>query len=453
MSAPASVTPHSLEAERAVLASVLLDGDRFLDIADRLAPADFFRVAHQQIYAAMRELAQAGGKIDFLTVTERLGQHRQLDDVGGPAYLSQLTDAMPRSANIESYAAIVKDRADRARLLKAGRSIVGLAETADDSARALIDQAERLIFAVAQNDERGDFISAEQLVLEGVPQVEQLLEHKHGTTGIQTGFLDFDEMTRGLQPGSLVILAARPSMGKSAFALNLAAHAAAHGSTVGFFSLEMSRQELFMRLVAATGHVDGHRLQSGYVSQTDYSRLSHAFGQIASSSLFVDDSAVVGVLDVRGKARRLQAKHGLHLLVLDYLQLMQLPSGAENRNIAIGDISRALKLVGRELNVPVVALSQLSRETERRGDKKPMMSDLRDSGALEQDADLIVFIHRPEVYQATPDNEGVAEIIIAKQRNGPTGTVKLRWSKEWTRFDNWSTEPWPSAPTTLFAEN
>jgi replicative DNA helicase len=245
-------------------------------------------------------------------------------------------------------------------------------------------------------------------------------------------------MTRGLQPGALVLVAGRPSMGKTAFALNIAYNASLSGHHVGMFSLEMSRDEVFMRLVASAGRIDGHRLQSGLIDEADYGRLGSAYSEIGASKLHIDDSGMLGILDVRGKARRMKARHGLHLLVVDYLQLMQ-TERAENRNLAIADISRSLKLIARELEIPVVVLSQLSRETEKRsGDKKPMMSDLRDSGALEQDADMIVFIHRPEYYQETPENAGLAEIIIAKQRNGPTGTVKLRWSKTTTRFDNWS---------------
>lgn len=432
-----AVTPHSLEAEKAVLGAILVNSDLFLDVADRLSSADFFRLEHGRIFTVMRQLAMAGTQIDYLTVQEQLKQQGHLESVGGPVYLVGLQDGMPRSTNIEAYAAIVKDRADRARLIAAARKILTETESASDEARVLVERAERIIFAVSQQETRGDFVTAPELVSEGLPHIERLLETKKGVTGIPTGFQDFDDMTRGLQPGTLVLVAARPSMGKSAFALNLAYHAASHGRVVGFSSLEMSKQELFMRLVASVGRIDGHRLQSGYVQQTDYGRLSDAYSRIADTSLHVDDSAAVGILDIRGKARRLKARHGLDLLVIDYLQLMQLDK-SENRNLAIADVSRALKLLAREMGIPVVALSQLSRETERRSDKRPMMSDLRDSGALEQDADVIVFIHRPEVYQETADNAGLAEIVIAKQRNGPTGTIQLRWSKESTRFDNWA---------------
>jgi replicative DNA helicase len=268
--------------------------------------------------------------------------------------------------------------------------------------------------------------------------VDVLLDTKQHVSGVPSGFHDFDVMTRGLQPGTLVLIAARPSMGKTSFALNLAWNAAIQHRHTLVYSLEMSRDEVLVRLISSIARIDAHRLQSGYVSQTDYAGISDAIQAISDSYIHVNDSPSVSLMDVRGEARRMKAKQGLSLVVLDYLQLMQLPK-AENRNLAVADVSRGLKLIARELGVPMVVLSQLSRDTERRGgDKKPMLSDLRDSGALEQDADVVLFIHRPEVYQPTPDNVGLAELIIAKQRNGPTGTVRLRWSKELTRFDNLS---------------
>jgi replicative DNA helicase len=433
-----TVTPHSLEAEMAVLGAILVHGERFLDVGDVLPSADFFRQPHSRIYTVMRELAAAGVTIDTVTVAERLKQQGRLDEIGGHAYLARLMDAPAYSSNIEAYVKIVKDHAAKRRLRAAlQKSLADIDEHADEDARTLIDSAERLIFTVSQQDTRGDFVPAPALVAEGMPRIAALAEHKRGVTGVPTGFIDFDEMTRGFQPASLVILAARPSMGKTAFALNAAHHAASHGRQVGLFSIEQCKDELFMRLVSSVGKIDGHRLQCGYLNDSDYGRLGEAFSEIGSSGLHVDDSPVLGILDVRGKARRLKARHGLDLLIVDYLQLMQ-TGKAENRNLAIADISRSLKMVARELEIPVVVLSQLSRELEKRGDKRPMLSDLRDSGALEQDADLVVFVHRPEVYQETADNAGLAEIIIAKQRNGRTGTIKLRWSKGTTRFDNWS---------------
>lgn len=431
--------PHSLDVERELIGALLVEGVRFLDVAGRVVPADFWREDHRRVFGVIADLAKAGKPVDPLTVANRLeqtGEIDKLDAVDGRRYLWDLTKEMVRSFNIEAAADIVRDRADRRRLIHAASTITADAYDSAEDAKAILERAEKLVFDLAHQHVRGDFISAEQLVTDGMQAVERLMDTKKGVTGVATGFLDFDGMTRGLQPGALVLLAARPSMGKTAWALNVAYHAAAHGTTVGFFSLEMSKEELLMRLVSSVGRIDGHRLQSGYVNQSDYDRISDAFTAIAGTRLFVDDSPGVGVLDMRGKARRLKARAGLDLVVVDYLQLMQLDR-AENRNIAVAEASRALKLMARELGVPVIALSQLSRATEQRGDKKPMLSDLRDSGALEQDADVVVFIHRPEVYDQKPEHEGVAEIIIAKQRNGPTGTVRLRWDKAETRFDNW----------------
>lgn len=434
------VMPHSLDVERELIGSLLVEGARFLDIAGRVVAADFWRDDHRKVFGSIAELAKAGKSVDPLTVAARLeqkGELDQLDAVDGRRYLWDLTNEMVRSFNLEAAADIVRDRADRRRLIHAASKIADDAYGSTEDAKVILERAEKQIFDLAHQQVRGDFVSAEQLVTDGMPAIEQLMDTKKGVTGVATGFLDLDLLTRGLQPGALVLLAARPSMGKTSFALNVAHYAATHGTTVGLFSLEMSKEELLMRLVSSVGRIDGHRLQSGYVNQSDYDRISDAFTTVAHSRLFVDDSPGVGVLDMRGKARRLKARAGLDLVIVDYLQLMQLDR-AENRNVAVAEASRALKLMARELEVPVVALSQLSRATEQRGgDKKPMLSDLRDSGALEQDADVVLFIHRPEFYHQTPENEGLAEVMIAKQRNGPTGVVKLRWSKAETRFDNW----------------
>jgi replicative DNA helicase len=440
MNTAAEPLASNLEAEKSVLGSLLVQGERILDVADTLQAKHFYRDAHGTIYTAMLDLTTAGEPVEPVTVKDQLARRRQLEAVGGALYIHQLMDGMPRGFHLAAHVRIIVERATKARLAEVARQTLNdIDEHAEDDARSLLDRAERRMFAVAENDRRTDFVDAQQLAGEGIPAVEKLLETKTGVTGLATGWPDLDDMTRGLQPGSFALIAARPSMGKTSLALGIAWHAASHGHTVGFFSLETSRQDIFMRLTAMIGGLDGHRLQSGYVSQTDYSRMADAFGQIANSSLNVDDSAQLGAYDLRGKARRLKARKGLGLVVVDYLQLMSTSGRPENRNLAISDISRALKLVARELNIPVVALSQLSRETERRGgEKKPMLSDLRDSGALEQDADVVMFIHRPEVYQPTDQNAGLAEVIIAKHRNGPTGTIRLRWSKESTRFDSWS---------------
>lgn len=427
--------PHLLEAEKAILGAVLLFPDVFYDIVDEVHANDFYRDAHRRIYQAIHDVTERGQAIDFITVKDRLRERGDLDDIGGPAYLASLSDGVPRSANVVHYARIVREDAMLRNVMAAANRMLVEAKAADAEARVVLDRAEQNILAIAQRAVRSDFIDAAQLVSEGIAAVEALIETKKGITGLPSGFVDFDDMTRGFQPGALALLAARPSMGKTAWALNVAYHVASQGKIVGFFSLEMSRQELFMRLLAAVSRVNGHHLQSGYVNQTDYGRMSHGFGEIAGTGFFVDDSPTVSMLDVRGKARRLKGRKGLDFLVLDYLQLMQLPK-AENRNLAVADVSRGLKLLARELEIPVLALSQLSRGVEARSDKRPMLSDLRDSGALEQDADLVIFLHRPEVYERSPENEGLAEVILAKQRNGPTGTVKLQWMKETTRFEN-----------------
>lgn len=432
-----TVTPHDLEAERAVLGGILIDNERIYDVVDALPAGSFFRKAHALIYDKMLALTSRGDAIDFVTLKNALTTAGELEEVGGPAYLAGLADGVPRSTNVAYYAKIVQEKADLRRLIHAANAILADAADQEQDARAMVDRAEQRIFEVSQQSVRGDFIDAEQLVREGHESLAKLAERKDGITGVRTGFADFDDMTRGFQPGTLALIAARPSMGKTAFAMNVAYQAAAAGQHVGFFSIEMSREELFMRLISSVARIDSHRLQGGYLNQSEYTKVANAQAAIAESFLHIDDSPVVGMLDIRGKARRLMKRVGLSLLVIDYLQLMQLPK-AENRNLAVGEVSRGLKLLARELQIPIVALSQLSRETEKRGEKKPMLSDLRDSGALEQDADLVVFIHRPEVYGETPENAGVAEIVIAKHRNGKTGTVRMRWSKESTRFDNYA---------------
>jgi replicative DNA helicase len=433
-----AIAPHLLEAERAVLGVALVHPDRVFDVLEAVRPAHFFRDAHRKICQAIVDVSARGQVVDTLTVRDQLHARGLVEDVGGPAYIASLADGIPHSTNVEAYAAIVREQALLRGVKEAATAMLQDASRDDAEARAVLDRAERSILSLAQQSVRSDFIDAPQLVREGFAAVERLLEEKRGVTGVASGFADFDDMTRGFQPGTLALVAARPSMGKTAFALNVAYAAARAGKVIGFFSIEMSRQELFLRLLASVGEIDGHRLQTGYVNQADYGRLSDAMTEIGDTGLFVDDSTDLTVLDVRGKARRLRARRGLDLVIVDYLQLMQLPK-AENRNLAVAEASRALKLAARELEVPIIALSQLSRSVETRsGEKKPQLSDLRDSGALEQDADLVVFIHRPEVYGGTPENSGLAEIVIAKQRNGRTGTVKLTWLKEQTRFCNWS---------------
>lgn len=430
------LTPHDLDAERAVLGAALLSDNATLDLLQHLAPGHFFRQAHQDVFLAIRALSSERKAVDGLTVRAWLEQHGKLQAVGGPAYLFGLVDGMPPTRNISAHISILKDRALRRNLQAVGRRLEVLATDADRDGLVLLDVAQAELLALADGMVKGDLRPASALVQDAFPAIERLTQSKSGVTGIATGFTDLDRLTRGLQRANLVLVAARPSMGKTALALNIAAYAATNGHRVAFFSLEMSEQELMMRLIAAIGRLDGHRLQSGIVNQTDYTRISDAMGRIADYPMWVDDTAHATVLEIRSKARRLKAREGLDLVVIDYLQLLAAERRYESRNLELGAMSRMLKGLAKELEVPVVALSQLSRKTEERGDHRPQISDLRESGSLEQDADLVLLLYRAEHYKRTPENAGQAELIIGKQRNGPTGTVHLTWLKQETRFAN-----------------
>jgi replicative DNA helicase len=385
----------------------------------------------------MIALNERGAAIDFVTLKEELSRSGELEDVGGPAYIAALADGVPRATNVEYYARIVKEKSTLRNLIFAANKILTNAYEAEQEADAILDQAESTIFAVADDRLKAGFVPMRDLVKESFPKIEQLFEQKRLVTGVPTGFVDLDEMTRGLQPGDLVIVAARPSMGKTSLVLNIAQYVAVQPNlTVGFYSLEMSKESLFIRLLTSEAQIDSHRLMSGAIGQRDYGRISHALESLSNMRLFIDDTAGIGVMEMRAKARRLQAEHGLHLLVVDYIQLMSSRGRFENRTLELAAISRSLKGLAKELNVPIVVLSQLSRAPESRSDHRPQLSDLRESGALEQDADVVILIYRDDVYNKDPNNEnaGVAELILAKQRNGPTGTVKLAFLREQTRF-------------------
>ena len=386
--------------------------------------------------------ASATIPIDFVTLREDLSRTGQLDEVGGPAYIASLADGVPRSANVEYYARIVKEKSTLRNLIHSANKILTEAYEAEQEPDLLLDEAERAIFAIAEDRIRAGFVPLRDLVQSSFATIEKLQQHKGLVTGVPTGFVDLDEMTSGLQPSDLVLVAARPSMGKTSFVLNIGQHVGTSTDmTVGLFSLEMSKEQLFMRMLTAEARIDAHRFRSGFLSEKDYGRLSHALGTLAEARVFIDDTASIGVLEMRAKARRLKAEHGLHLLIIDYIQLMQGRGRFESRQAELASISRSLKGLAKELNVPIVALSQLSRAPETRSDHRPQLSDLRESGALEQDADVVMFIYRSEQYrdddgQPNQEEQGVAEIIIGKQRNGPTGTAKLAFIKEFTRFEN-----------------
>ena len=431
--------PHNLEAERSVLGAILVHNDAFNLAAQVIDSTDFYRDAHRRIFDKMVLLNERNHAIDFVTLKEELSRAGELDEVGGPAYVRSLADGVPRATNVEFYARIVKEKSTLRNLIFAANKILTNAYEADQEADLVLDEAESAIFAVADDRLKAGFVPMRDLVKESFPKIELLFEQKRLITGVPTGFVDLDEMTRGLQPGDLVIVAARPSMGKTSLVLNIAQHVAMQPDhTVGFFSLEMSKESLFLRLLTSEAQIDSHRLMSGAIGQKDYGRISHALESLSAMRLFIDDTASIGVLEMRAKARRLKGEHGLSLLIVDYIQLMTGRGRFENRTLELAAISRSLKGLAKEINVPIVVLSQLSRAPESRSDHRPQLSDLRESGALEQDADLVVLIYRDDVYNKDPNSPdaGTAELIVAKQRNGPTGTVRLAFLREQTRFAN-----------------
>jgi replicative DNA helicase len=431
--------PHNLEAERSVLGAILVHNDAFNLAVQVIDAGDFYRDAHRRIFEKMIALNERNQAIDFVTLREELSRSGEIDEVGGPAYVSSLADGVPRATNVEYYARIVKEKSTLRNLIYAANKILTNAYEADQEADLILDEAESAIFAVADDRLKAGFVRMSDLVKESFPKIEQLFEQKRLITGVPTGFVDLDTMTRGLQAGDLVIVAARPSMGKTSLVLNVAQHVAMQpGLGVGFFSLEMSKESLFLRLLTSEAQIDSHRLMSGAIGQKDYGRISHALETLSAMRLFIDDTASIGVLEMRAKARRLQSEHGLHLLVVDYIQLMSSRGRSENRTLELAGISRSLKGLAKELNVPIVVLSQLSRAPEARSDHRPQLSDLRESGALEQDADVVILIYRDDVYNRDPNSPdaGTAELIVAKQRNGPTGVVRLAFLREQTRFAN-----------------
>jgi len=439
---PERTLPHNLEAEKSVLGAILIHNDAFNHAAELIDSRDFFRDAHRRIFDKMVTLSERNEAIDLVTLKEELRRSGELDEVGGPAYIASLADGVPRSANVEHYARIVKEKATLRNLIHSANRILADAYQAEEDADLILDGAEKAIFEIAEDRIREGFVPLRDLVQSSFATIEKLQQHKGLVTGVPTGFVDLDEMTSGLQPSDLVLVAARPSMGKTSFVLNIAQHIGTQTEmTVGFFSLEMSKEQLFMRMLTSEARIDAHRFRSGYLNEKDYGRLSHALGTLAEARVFIDDTASIGVLEMRAKARRLQAEHALHLLIIDYIQLMQGRGRFESRQQELASISRSLKGLAKELKIPIVALSQLSRAPETRSDHRPQLSDLRESGALEQDADLVMFIFREEQYrsedgQPNQEAEGVAEIIVGKQRNGPTGVVKLAFIKEHTRVEN-----------------
>jgi len=429
--------PQNLEAERCVLGAILIQNDNFNQAAELIDADDFFRDAHRRVFDKMVDLNERGEAIDLVTLKDELGRSNDLERVGGAAYIASLVDGVPRSTHVEHYAQIIKEKSTLRNLISSANRILDTAYRAQEESASVLDEAERAIFSIADQNIHEGFVPLRDLVQDSFKKIEEVQSHKDLVTGVPSGFVNLDKLTSGFQASDLVILAARPSMGKTAFALNIAQHIGTKiNSTVGIFSLEMSKDQLFMRMLTTEAGIDSHRFRGGFLGERDYGELSAAMSRLSEAKVFIDDSASIGVLEMRAKARRLKSEHGLDLIVVDYLQLMQGRGRFDNRTQELASISRSLKGLAKELEVPVIALSQLSRAPENRSDRRPQLSDLRESGALEQDADLVMFIYREEQYDPSPENENLAEIIIGKQRNGPTGVVKLAFLKQCTKFAN-----------------
>ncbi|MDJ0622079.1 MAG: replicative DNA helicase [Desulfocapsaceae bacterium] len=434
--------PQNLEAEQSVLGSILLKDSSFGQVIETLKEEDFYSPAHQIIFKAMVALFEKNEPHDLITLTNYLKDTNELTEVGGAAYLANLTSIVPVTANIASYAKIIRQKSVLRKLIEVNTEIAGRCYEEQGEIDQLVDEAEQAIFDIAGKKSGQNFTPLKDIIPEAFAKVEQLYKRKELITGVPTGYFELDKMTAGLQPSDLIVLAGRPSMGKTAFAMNLAQHAALVEKTgVAIFSLEMSKEQLTMRLLSSVGRIDSQRIRTGKLHDEDWPKLTRAVGMLTDAPLYIDDTPAISVLEVRSKVRRLASQHPIGMILVDYLQLMRGRSTTENRTQEISDISRSLKALAKEHNVPVLALSQLNRGLESRTDKRPMMSDLRESGAIEQDADIICFIYRDEVYNKSEDNpeRGTAEIIVGKQRNGPTGVVKLTFLKEFTMFENMST--------------
>ena len=436
------IPPHSIEAEQSVLGGLMMDNSAWDQVADRVGEGDFYRADHRCIFQAIRSLAEKGMPFDVVTLSEWLEKHGRLDEVGGIAYLGILARDTPSAANVQAYADIVRERSILRQLISVSTAIANSAyHPKGRDSRELLEEAEKKVFAIAEQGHRAEqgFQGINQLLTKAVDRIDTLFQLDNPITGVPTGWHDLDEMTAGLQPGDLIIIAGRPSMGKTTLAMNIAEYAAIkqREHAVAIFSMEMPGEHLAMRMMSSLGRIDQHRIRTGKLADDDWPRLTSAVSMLNEAKLFIDDSSALSPGEVRSRARRLQREHGqLGLVIIDYLQLMQVPGNTENRATEVAEISRSLKALAKELYVPVIALSQLNRSLEQRPNKRPVMSDLRESGGLEQDSDLICFIYRDEVYNEDSADKGIAEIIIGKQRNGPIGTVRLTFLGKYTRFEN-----------------
>ena len=437
--AVAHIPPQHIEAEESILSAILIDNHTLLDVLEILAPEDFYKTSHQLIYAAMTELFDRNEPVDLITLSNHLKEQDQIDKIGGAAYLAELVDSVPMAVNARHYAEIVHGKAVLRRLIEKSSVITKRCFEDAGSVDDVVDFAEASIFEVSENRSHQSYYPLSKMIEDNIDALEERQGNRSLITGVPTGFTLFDHKTSGLQNSDLIIIAARPGMGKTAFALNIARHAALEpGIPVAVFSLEMSREQLSMRMLSSEARLDSTRLRSGFISQEHWLQITEAAGTLSNAPVFIDDTPTLTAMEVRAKARRLKMDKNIGLVIIDYLQLMQGRRSAERRDLEISEISRSLKALAKELSIPVLALSQLNRMLEQRSDKRPQLSDLRESGALEQDADVVAFIYRDEVYNKDENNpnRGKAEIIIAKQRNGPIGTVPLVFLASYTRFEN-----------------
>lgn len=434
MNAPLRSMPHNLEAEQSVLGSMLIDKAAIASAAETLEGEDFYRDSHKIIFKSIKELYQKDIPVDMITLIEHLRSTEKLDEAGGISYITEISGSVPSTANLTSYIQIVEDKAILRRLIRSATEIIETSYNKQDDVDAVVDLAEKNVFNISEKKNTSDFEPMSTVLERGFEEIERIYNNKGETTGVPSGFKDLDEKTSGFQSGDMVLIAARPSMGKTTFALNLAQHAALRaGKSVAIFSLEMSKEQLAYKLLCAEANVDMLKLRTGDLDERDWENIARASGPLADAKIFIDDTAGVSIMEMRSKCRRLKMEHGIDMILIDYLQLMS-GSGGESRQQEVSEISRSIKAIAKELKCPVIALSQLSRAPEQRADHRPMLSDLRESGSIEQDADLVMFLYRDEYYDKESEDKNVAECIIAKQRNGPVGTVKLAWLGQYSKF-------------------
>ena len=431
--------PQSIEAEQAVLGAVFLESEALIKASEILVPEDFYRPAHERIFRVMLDLSERGEHVDLVSVTAELQNRKLLEEIGGVSYLSDLANAVPTAANVDYYSYVIEEKSLLRRLIKTATEIAAEGYASEEEVETILDNAEKSILEVANRKNTGAFVSIKDILVEAYDNIEMLHNRKDDITGVPTGFVELDRITAGFQRNDFIVVAARPSVGKTAFALNISQNVATKtDENVAIFSLEMGAQQLVMRMLCAEGNIDAQRLRTGKLTPEDWERLTMAMGSLSNAGIYIDDTPGIRVSEIRAKCRRLKQEKGLGLVVIDYLQLIQGSQTrvGENRQQEVSEISRSLKALARELEVPVIALSQLSRGVESRQDKRPIMSDIRESGSIEQDADIVAFLYRDDYYDKESEKQNIIEIIIAKQRNGPTGTVELAFIKEFNKFVN-----------------